>query len=88
MRMYNLAAGALVWWAVLMVLSSLFFPAGATSSPGRCWQACWRSAGCSCTKEPAARPWLRAGVLVSSLGTGDCLAHGGDDLPPAACDQI
>ncbi len=28
MRMYNLGAGALGWWAFLMVLSSMFFPGG------------------------------------------------------------
>ena len=63
MRMYNLAAGAFVWWAVLMVLSSLFFPGGSYLFTWPLLASVLALGWLFWTKEPAARPWLRAGVL-------------------------
>jgi hypothetical protein len=63
MRMYNLAAGALVWWAVLMVLSSMFFPGGSYLFAWPLMFSLLALGWLFLTKEPAARPWMRAGVL-------------------------
>jgi hypothetical protein len=63
-RMYNLAAGALVWWGLLMILSSIFFPGGS-------YLFTWPLLFCLLAlgwlflaKEPKAHPWLRAGALA------------------------
>jgi hypothetical protein len=63
MRMYNLAARALVWWAVLMVLSSLFFPGGSYLFTWPLLFSVLALGWMFFIKEPAARPWLHAGVL-------------------------
>jgi hypothetical protein len=64
MRMYNLAAGALIWWAVLMVLSSLFFPGGSYLFTWPLLFSVLALGWLFLTKEPAAHPWQRAGVLA------------------------
>jgi hypothetical protein len=63
MRMYDLTAGALVWWAVLMVLSSLFFPGGSYLFTWPLLFSVLALGWLFLTKEPKARPWLRAAVL-------------------------
>ena len=63
MRLYNLAAGALVWWAVLMVLSSLYFPGGSYLFTWPLLASVLALGWMFFTKDPAARPWLRAVVL-------------------------
>lgn len=68
MRLYNLAASALVWWAVLMVLSSLFFPGGSYLFTWPLLFSVLALGWLFFTRDPAARPWLRAAVLsVASL---------------------
>jgi hypothetical protein len=63
MRLYNLAAGALVWWAVLLVLSSLFFPGGSYLFTWPLLFSVLALGWLFFTKEPDARPWLRAAIL-------------------------
>ena len=63
MRMYNLAAGALVWWGVLMLLSSMCFPGGSHLFAWPLLFSVLALGWLFFTKEPATRPWLRAGVL-------------------------
>jgi MFS family permease len=63
MRLYNLAAGALIWWVVLMVLSSLFFPGGSYLFTWPLLASVLALGWLFITKEPVAHPWLRAGVL-------------------------
>lgn len=63
MRMYNLAAGALVWWAMLMLLSSLFFPGGSYLFTWPLLFSVLALGWLFLTKEPAVRPWQRSIVL-------------------------
>jgi hypothetical protein len=67
MRMYNLAAGAFIWWAVLMVLSSLFFPGGSYLFTWPLLFSVLALGWLFLTKEPAAHPWLSAGDSVSGI---------------------
>lgn len=67
MRTDNLAAGALVMWAIVLVLLSLVFPGGFL---GGSYLFTWpllfselALGGLFLLKEPAARPWLRAAIL-------------------------
>jgi hypothetical protein len=70
MRLHNLAAGVLVWWAVLMVLSSLFFPGGSYLFTWPLLFSVLALGWLFFTKEPAARPWLRAAVLSMAAVPG------------------
>jgi hypothetical protein len=63
MRMYNLAAGALLWWAVLMVLSRLFFPGGSYLFTWPLLFSVLALGWLFLTKGPAAHPLRRAAVL-------------------------
>jgi hypothetical protein len=63
MRLYNLAAGALVWWTILLVLSSLFFPGGSYLFTWPLLFSLLALGWLFLAKEPAARPWLRAAIL-------------------------
>jgi Peptidase family M28 len=62
-RMYNMAAGALVWWAILMLLSSLFFPGGSYIFTWPLLASVLALGWMFFINEPAARTWLRAVVL-------------------------
>jgi hypothetical protein len=63
-RMYNLAAGVLVCWAVLMLSSSLFFPGGSYLFTWPLLASVLALGWLFLTKEPEAHPWLLAAVLA------------------------
>lgn len=63
MRLDNLAAGAMVWWAILMVLSSLYFPGGSYVFTWPLLFSVLALGWLFLMKEPAARPWLCAAIL-------------------------
>ncbi len=76
-RLLNLAAGALVWWAILLVGSSLFYPAGSFLFTWPLLFSVLALGWLFFMKEPAARPWLRTAILAVAAAPGIVL------LPPA-----
>ena len=61
---YNLAAGAMVWWAVLLGVSSLYYPTGSFLFT---WPLLFSTLALGWlffTRDSAAHPWLRATVLA------------------------
>lgn len=69
-RQLNLAAGALVWWAILLVLSSLFYPTGSFLFIWPLLFSALTLGWLFFTKEPAARSWLRAAILAVAAVPG------------------
>ena len=63
MRLYNLATGTLLWWAILLVLSCLLFPGASYLFTWPLLFSVLALGWLFFTKEPAARPWLRAAIL-------------------------
>ncbi|MGZ3623324.1 MAG: M28 family peptidase [Ktedonobacteraceae bacterium] len=62
--LYNLATGAMVWWAMLLVVSSLFYPTGSFLFT---WPLLFSTLGLGWlffTRDSTAHPWLRATVLA------------------------
>jgi hypothetical protein len=75
-RLSNLAAGALVWWAVLLLVSSLFLPGGSYLFTLPLLFGALSLGWLFFTREPTSRPWLRAVILSVAAVPGVAL------LPP------
>ncbi len=73
MRLSNLAAGALVWWAILLVLSSMLFPGGSYLFTWPLLCSVLALGWLFLTKEPATRPWLRPAILGLAAVPGTVL---------------
>jgi hypothetical protein len=70
MRLYNLAAGALVCWAILLVLSSLYYPTGSFLFTWPLLASELALDWLFLMKEPAAHPWRRAAMLAVAAVPG------------------
>lgn len=70
MRLDNLAAGACVGWAVLLVLSSLYFPGGSYLFTWPLLFGVLALGWLFYSKEQTSRPWLRAAVLSVAAAPG------------------
>ena len=62
--LYHLAAGAMVWWAVLLGVSSLFYPTGSFLFTWPLLLGTLALGWLFFTRDSAAHPWLRATVLA------------------------